>query len=182
MDASGLLKFVVSKQKESVLLQSEIPLAVMEEAVDPTALLLEVMEELVRDKAGRTGITDKRWACATLVQGLFPDEGKNGEKKGPGFSRRAVEKAATEREDRGLLGCTVACVLFLDSGSGVQRRRCCAVREERRQWLAGRGSDGGGGGGGGGGEEEQEKNKKKMGKMVGEVRKGGEEFGICFTQ
>ncbi|KAJ4824089.1 hypothetical protein Tsubulata_016440 [Turnera subulata] len=61
MDASGLLKFVVSKRKESVLLWAEILLVVMEEAVDPTALELEVVEEPVREKAGRTGIANKRW-------------------------------------------------------------------------------------------------------------------------
>ncbi|KAJ4846399.1 hypothetical protein Tsubulata_006022 [Turnera subulata] len=132
MDASGLLKFVVSKRKESVLLRAEIPRAVMEEAVDPAALLLEVVEELVREKAGRTGITDKRWACATLVQGLFPDGGgKEGERKGPGFSRRVVERAAAvlekwkdgERADGGVVGPTEA-VMFLQivAGFGLKPR------------------------------------------------------------
>ncbi|KAJ6731436.1 FRIGIDA-LIKE PROTEIN 3-RELATED [Salix purpurea] len=94
MDSSGLLRFVVSKRKESVFLRAEISCAIME-AVDPARLILDAVDELVRDKVGKVGVTDKRWACGILVQALFPEGSCFGRKdKGPAFARSVVERAA----------------------------------------------------------------------------------------
>ncbi|KAJ6295855.1 hypothetical protein OIU78_023811 [Salix suchowensis] len=94
MDSSGLLRFVVSKRKESVFLRAEISCAIME-AVDPARLILDAVDELVRDKVGKVGVTDKRWACGILVQALFPEGSCFGRKdKGPEFARSVVERAA----------------------------------------------------------------------------------------
>ncbi|XP_011043451.1 PREDICTED: FRIGIDA-like protein 4a [Populus euphratica] len=94
MDSSGLLRFVVSKRKESVFLRAEISRAIME-AVDPARLTLDAVDELVRDKVGKVGVTDKRWACGILVQALFPEGSCFGRKdKGPEFARSVVERAA----------------------------------------------------------------------------------------
>lgn len=91
MDSSGLLKFIVSKRKESVSLRAEIVQA-LEEAVDPPRLVLESLEEFVNCKSTKVGVTDKRWACGMLVQALFPEV--NSGKKGPEFARSVVERAA----------------------------------------------------------------------------------------
>ncbi|CAK7334936.1 unnamed protein product [Dovyalis caffra] len=103
MDSSGLLRFVVSKRKESVSLRAEISRAIME-AVDPARLILDAVEELVRDKIEKVGVTDKRWACGMLVQALFPEGSCFGRKdKGPEFARSVVERAAgiLERWNKG---------------------------------------------------------------------------------
>ncbi|XP_015898325.3 FRIGIDA-like protein 4a [Ziziphus jujuba] len=90
MDSSGLLKFIVSKRKESVSLRAEIVQA-LAEAVDPPRLVLDSLEEFVNCKSTKVGVTDKRWACGMLVQALFPEV--NSGKKGPGFARSVVERA-----------------------------------------------------------------------------------------
>ncbi|XP_050220180.1 FRIGIDA-like protein 4a [Mercurialis annua] len=113
MDASGLLKFVISKRKESVALRAEISAAVME-AVDPARLVLEAVDEFVKSKIEKVGVTDKRWACGMLVQVLFPDVGcSNGchfdgkVRKSPAFSRPVIERAGKilerwkEEEEKG---------------------------------------------------------------------------------
>ncbi|EEF48280.1 FRIGIDA-like protein 4a [Ricinus communis] len=95
MDASGLLKFVISKRKESVSLRAEISPAIME-AVDPAMLILDAVDEFVNSKIEKVGVTDKRWACGMLVQVLFPEMSSGcfgGKCKGPKFSRSAVERA-----------------------------------------------------------------------------------------
>ncbi|EOY30833.1 FRIGIDA-like protein [Theobroma cacao] len=95
MDSTGLVKFIVSKRKESVSLRAEISNALYE-AVDPPRLVLEAVDDFVSQKIGKTGgLTDKRWACGMLVQALFPDanwKGKKGE--GPEFARSIGERAA----------------------------------------------------------------------------------------
>lgn len=91
MDSAGLLRFVVSKRKESVSLRAEIVQA-LSEAVDPPRLVLETLEEFVNCKSTRVGVTDKRWACGMLVQALFPEV--NSDRKGPVFSGSIVERAA----------------------------------------------------------------------------------------
>ncbi|XP_050369125.1 FRIGIDA-like protein 4a [Argentina anserina] len=89
MDAEGLLRFIVSKRKESVLLRAEIVPA-MAEAVDPPRIVMDALEGFLETKAKKVGVTDKRWACGLLVQALFPNAGP----KGPAFSRSVVERAA----------------------------------------------------------------------------------------
>ncbi|GAB4852570.1 hypothetical protein Ancab_016783 [Ancistrocladus abbreviatus] len=100
MDHSGLLKFVVSKRKESVALRAEIGNALLE-CLDPPRLVLDAVEEFVNQKAAKSsggggGLTDRRWACGMIVSGLFPpDELKEGRKKnvGPAFADSVVERA-----------------------------------------------------------------------------------------
>ncbi|KAF2299604.1 hypothetical protein GH714_039279 [Hevea brasiliensis] len=93
MDSSGLLKFVISKRKESVSLRAEISSAIME-AVDPARLILDAVDEFVSNKIEKVGVTDKRWACGMLVQALFPEGSYfGGKQKGPEFARTVVERA-----------------------------------------------------------------------------------------
>jgi hypothetical protein len=87
MDSSGLLRFIVSKRKESVSLRAEISKAIAE-AVDPPKLVLDAMQEFLNHKSA-----DKRWACGMLVQALFP-EANSKNKKGPEFATCVVERAA----------------------------------------------------------------------------------------
>lgn len=95
MDSSGLLKFIISKRKESVSLRAEISRAIWE-AVDPSRLVLDAVEEFLGQKRQKVGVTDKRWACGLLVQAIFPEgAGYNGKKAaGPQHARRVVERAA----------------------------------------------------------------------------------------
>lgn len=95
MDSSGLLKFIISKRKESVSLRAEISRAIWE-AVDPSRLVLDAVEEFLGQKRQKVGVTDKRWACGLLVQAIFPEGGGNNGKKavGPQHARRVVERAA----------------------------------------------------------------------------------------
>ncbi|KAG6723716.1 hypothetical protein I3842_03G221600 [Carya illinoinensis] len=89
MDSSGLLRFIVSKRKESVSLRAEISKAIAE-AVDPPTLVLDAMEEFLGKKSA-----DRRWACGMLVQALFPDSFWKGKKNnGPEFSSSVVERVA----------------------------------------------------------------------------------------
>ncbi|XVF34808.1 hypothetical protein REPUB_Repub18cG0090500 [Reevesia pubescens] len=94
MDSTGLIKFIVSKRKESVSLRAEISNA-LSEAVDPPRLVLEAVDDFVSQKIGKMGgLTDKRWACGMLVQALFPEASWK-EKKGkvPEFARSIGEMA-----------------------------------------------------------------------------------------
>ncbi|XWS17238.1 hypothetical protein CRYUN_Cryun33cG0050800 [Craigia yunnanensis] len=94
MDSTGLIKFIVSKRKESVSLRPEISNA-LSEAVDPPRLVLEAVDDFVSQKIAKTGgLTDKRWACGMLVQALFP-EATWKEKKGkrPEFAKSTGERA-----------------------------------------------------------------------------------------
>lgn len=95
MDSSGLLKFIISKRKESVSLRAEISRAIWE-AVDPSRLVLDAVEEFLGQKRQKVGVTDKKWACGLLVQAIFPEGGGNNGKKavGPQHARRVVERAA----------------------------------------------------------------------------------------
>jgi hypothetical protein len=86
MDSSGLLRFIVSKRKESVSLRAEISKAIAE-AVDPPRLVLDAMEEFLSKKSA-----DRRWACGMLVQALFPEA--NASRSGPEFANSVVERAA----------------------------------------------------------------------------------------
>ncbi|CAK8579550.1 unnamed protein product [Lathyrus sativus] len=86
MDANALLRFVVSKRKESVMLRPEIVVAI-KEAVDPPRLVLDAVEEYLKSKTeAKSGVTDKRWACGLLIQGLIAESSV--------YSRRIVERAA----------------------------------------------------------------------------------------
>ncbi|RDX70941.1 FRIGIDA-like protein 4a, partial [Mucuna pruriens] len=85
MDAAALVRFVVSKRKESASLRAEIA-AAMAEAVDPARLVVEAVEEFLRSKTAKSGVTDKRWACGLLIQALLVSESKE-------YSRRIVERA-----------------------------------------------------------------------------------------
>ncbi|BBH08408.1 FRIGIDA-like protein [Prunus dulcis] len=93
MDPQGLLKFIVSKRKESISLRTELVQAIAE-AVDPPKLVLDALEGFLDSKAKKIGVTDKRWACGLLVQALFPEGRSNSCEKGPEFSRSMVERAA----------------------------------------------------------------------------------------
>ncbi|KAL4302486.1 hypothetical protein GQ457_10G000390 [Hibiscus cannabinus] len=95
MDSAGLVKFIVSKRKESVPLRAEISVA-LSEAVDPHCLVLEAFEDFVSQKTGKTlGLTDKRWASGMLVHALFPEASwKEKKGKGPQFSRSIGKRAA----------------------------------------------------------------------------------------
>lgn len=87
MDSSGLVRYIVSKRKESVSLRAEISKAIAE-AVDPPRLVLDAMEEFLKRKSA-----DKRWACGMLIQALFPEMNSK-KNKGPEFARSVVERAA----------------------------------------------------------------------------------------
>ncbi|KAK2645723.1 hypothetical protein Ddye_020918 [Dipteronia dyeriana] len=94
MDSSLLLKFIISKRKESMTLRAEISRAIRE-SVDAPRLVLDAVDEFLVQKAEGVGVTDKRWACGMLVQAMFP-EGNNREKAVGGleYARSIVERAA----------------------------------------------------------------------------------------
>lgn len=72
MHASGLMRLMLAKRKESVALREEIAAAV-DEAVDPLGLVLEAVEEFVGMKIeGKVGMADRRWACSLLIQVVVP--------------------------------------------------------------------------------------------------------------
>ncbi|KAL5570063.1 hypothetical protein UlMin_026638 [Ulmus minor] len=91
MDWPGSSSFIVSKRKESISLRAEIVQA-LGEVVDLPRLVLDSLEEFVRLKSRKVGVTDKKRPCGLLVQALFPVA--NSRKKGCGFARRIVERAA----------------------------------------------------------------------------------------
>ncbi|XP_004287092.1 PREDICTED: FRIGIDA-like protein 4a isoform X1 [Fragaria vesca subsp. vesca] len=93
MDSEGLLRFIVTKRKESVSLRAEIVPA-MAEAVDAPRLVLDALEVFLETKAKKVGVTDKRWACGLLIQALFPEARSGSRPKGPAFARSVVERAA----------------------------------------------------------------------------------------
>ncbi|XP_052208747.1 FRIGIDA-like protein 4a [Diospyros lotus] len=72
MDAKGLVRFMLSKRKESSALRGEIASAV-EEAVDAMRLVLDALEEFVGLKVeAKAGMADRRWACGLLIQVVVP--------------------------------------------------------------------------------------------------------------
>ena len=89
MDAPALLRFVVSKRKESASLRAEIA-AAMAEAVDPARLVVEAVEEFLKSKVAKSGVTDKRWACGLVIQALMVSESESRE-----YSRRIAERAVS---------------------------------------------------------------------------------------
>lgn len=93
MDSSALLRFIVSKRKESASLRAEIVQAIAE-AVDPPRLVLDALEEFLNSKSAKSGVTDKRWACGILIQALLPDFSRSTVGKSPEFSRSIVGRAA----------------------------------------------------------------------------------------
>lgn len=96
MDAAALLRFVVSKRKESASLRAEIA-AAMAEAVDPPRVVVEAVEEFLKSKVAKSGVTDKRWACGLVIQALMVSEPRE-------YSRRIVERAVKVVESwKGLL-------------------------------------------------------------------------------
>nr|AIN75610.1 FRIGIDA4a [Dimocarpus longan] len=90
MDSSQLLKFIVSKRKESMSLRAEISSAIRE-SVDAPRLVLDAVDEFLVQKVEGVGVTDKRWACGMLVQALFPECKKA---VGPEYASSIVERAA----------------------------------------------------------------------------------------
>ncbi|KAL2342514.1 hypothetical protein Fmac_003799 [Flemingia macrophylla] len=96
MDAAALLRFVVSKRKESASLRAELA-AALAEAVDPPRLVVEAVEEFLKSKVAKSGVTDKRWACGLVIQALMVSEARE-------YSRRIVERAVKVVESwKGLL-------------------------------------------------------------------------------
>ncbi|KAF5742960.1 FRIGIDA-like protein 4a [Tripterygium wilfordii] len=93
MDSTGLVKFIISKRKESVALRAEIAPAISE-AVDAPRLVLDALEEFLEQKREKVGVTDKRWACTMVVQALFAEVNMQLDtKKAPDFSRSVVGRA-----------------------------------------------------------------------------------------
>ncbi|OUZ99923.1 Frigida-like [Macleaya cordata] len=95
MDSVGLLKFMVAKRKESVTLRSKISHAIAE-SVDPFRLILDAMEDFLSLKAAKVGVSDRRWACGTLLQGLFPAPDLDG--KTPSVAGSIAERAGNIAE------------------------------------------------------------------------------------
>ncbi|XP_028758191.1 FRIGIDA-like protein 4a [Neltuma alba] len=129
MDSSALLRFIVSRRKESASLRAEIVQAIAE-AVDPPRLVLDAVEEFLNSKSAKSGVTDKRWACGILIQALFPETSSAG--KSPEFCRRMVGRAADLIElwkgqmdgisEDGAVGAAEA-VMFLQMVVGFRLRR-----------------------------------------------------------
>ncbi|KAK4280869.1 hypothetical protein QN277_012431 [Acacia crassicarpa] len=129
MDSSALLRFIVSKRKESASLRAEIVQAIAE-AVDPPRLVLDAVEEFLNSKSAKSGVTDTRWACGILIQALFPEASFGG--KSPEFCRRTVARAADLVElwygqmdggsETGAVGAAEA-VMFLQMVVGFRLRR-----------------------------------------------------------
>ncbi|KAK4361700.1 hypothetical protein RND71_016941 [Anisodus tanguticus] len=72
MDASGLVKFLLTKRKESAVLRTEIAPA-LQSSVDPMRLILDAAEEFVVMKVeGKIRMAVRRWACDTLFQSVVP--------------------------------------------------------------------------------------------------------------
>ncbi|XP_009598293.1 FRIGIDA-like protein 4a [Nicotiana tomentosiformis] len=100
MDASGLVRFLQTKRKESTGLRTEI-VAALDTSVDPMRLILDAAEEFVGMKVEEKMIgADRRWACDMLVQSVGPVvEG------GYGAGRSLKERAARVLEKwKGVLG------------------------------------------------------------------------------
>ncbi|KAJ4950310.1 hypothetical protein NE237_027142 [Protea cynaroides] len=95
MDATSLLRFMVANRKESVALRTEISPAIAE-SVDPHRLVLDALEDFIYQKSGKPGIPDRRWACGTLLQALFPTI-ESGE-KAPPVAGSIAERAAIVAE------------------------------------------------------------------------------------
>lgn len=95
MDSAGLLKFMVAKRKESITLRSKIALAVTE-SVDPYRLVLDAMEDFLSLKAAKVGVSDRRWACGSLLLALFPSPDLEG--KTPTVAGSTAERAGVIAE------------------------------------------------------------------------------------
>ncbi|XP_057957384.1 FRIGIDA-like protein 4a [Malania oleifera] len=127
MDMNGLLKFLLSKRKESVALRSEIAAAV-EEAVDAQRLVLDAVEEFVSAKFGKGGVADRRWACGVLIQAVFPvTELAPGKKAVAGsMAQRALEVAEKWRGvmggEGGVGAGEAAMFLHMVSGFGLREK------------------------------------------------------------
>lgn len=91
MDCTGLMRFMISKRKESMSLKSVINVAI-EESVDLPCLVLDAFEEFISQKSAKVGVPDKRWACGMLIQALFPNA-ESVEKSSPVFARSVIERA-----------------------------------------------------------------------------------------
>lgn len=91
MDCTGLIRFMISKRKESMSLKSVINVAI-EESVDLPCLVLDAFEEFISQKSAKVGVPDKRWACGMLIQALFPNA-ESVEKSSPVFARSVIERA-----------------------------------------------------------------------------------------
>ncbi|KAF5199503.1 Frigida-like protein [Thalictrum thalictroides] len=75
MDSLELLRFITAKRKDAVTLRTQIALAIAE-AVDSPRLVLDAVDDFIRNKDAKGGVSDRRWACGTLISALFPAEEK----------------------------------------------------------------------------------------------------------
>ncbi|PIA42620.1 hypothetical protein AQUCO_02000215v1 [Aquilegia coerulea] len=75
MDSLELLRFITAKRKDAVTLRTQIALAIAE-AVDSPRLVLDAVDDFIRNKDAKGGLSDRRWACGTLISALFPAEEK----------------------------------------------------------------------------------------------------------
>ncbi|KAL5572679.1 hypothetical protein UlMin_022276 [Ulmus minor] len=179
MDWAGLSSFIVSKRKESISLRAEIVQA-LGEAVDPPRLVLDSLEDFVKLKSRKVGVTDKRWACGLLVRALFPEA--NLGKKGCGFARSVVERAANilelwkgemDGELEGTLGAAEA-VMFvqmvagfrLDSKFDKEFLRKMMIKHASRRDMAKMAA--------------ALEDKEKMGDIIDELAKSGKEIEAIY--
>lgn len=73
MDSKGLIRFLLAKRKESVVLRADIAAAVVEECVDVMSFVLDALEEFAEMKVeGKVGMADRRWAVGILIQAVLP--------------------------------------------------------------------------------------------------------------
>ncbi|KAL6980131.1 hypothetical protein U1Q18_021780 [Sarracenia purpurea var. burkii] len=103
MDSKGLVRALLAKRKESVVLRAEIAAAV-QDSVDSMSLVLDAVEEFVAMKVeGKFGMADKRWACGMLIQAAVPVVESGG---GGGLVARSVKERAARVVDnwKGVMG------------------------------------------------------------------------------
>ncbi|KAK9102618.1 hypothetical protein Sjap_019872 [Stephania japonica] len=95
MNSEGLLRLMVANRKDSAAVRAEVSDALVE-AVDAPRLVLDVVEGFVERRGVKEGISDLRWACATLIQRLVPGFESDG--RVPGVARSVGERAGAVAE------------------------------------------------------------------------------------
>ncbi|KAK9142458.1 hypothetical protein Syun_011858 [Stephania yunnanensis] len=95
MDSEGLLRFMLANRKDSAAVRAEVSEALVE-AVDAPRLVLDVVEGFVERRGVKEGISDRRWACATLIQRLVPGFELDG--RVPVVARSVGERAGAVAE------------------------------------------------------------------------------------
>ncbi|KAF6169596.1 hypothetical protein GIB67_003964 [Kingdonia uniflora] len=91
MDCVGLIRFTMLKRKETGAFKYEVGVAISE-CVDPANLVLDALDDFIAHKNVKVGGSDRRWACATLLQALLP------ENKRFGFAKSVEERAGVIAE------------------------------------------------------------------------------------